>query len=177
MNRCLILKVETDVLSLSRRIPPTSNPSLPSHKYNPIASLKPAKGIIRPTYGLNFADYDESITFLSKLDHFPELRAQVIAHLHSDWKPAIYTALHEFWERLRCRECGEIPGEGRHKLGESVKRQLVDLIQEMRWVDVRFLDEKMVVMFQKRLKELEVEVLEANGVMEKDLRRVKSKRL
>jgi hypothetical protein len=136
------------------RITPPSH-----HRYAPVC-----RSIPNSNYGLEFKEFSEALEFLKTLKEDPDLQSQVIALFQSEWKPTIAAALNHFNERLRCSKCSCNPSDaGSHRrLSAAGQRRLDDLIDEMKMINVEKLDKAKFWQWRTRLRELELEYLDAN---------------
>jgi hypothetical protein len=145
------------VLNMTTTTPRITPPS--HHRYAPVCPSIP-----NSNYGLEFKEFSEALEFLKTLKGDPDLQSRVIALFQSEWKPTIAAALNHFNERLRCSKCSCNPSDaGSHRrLSAAGQRRLDDLIDEMKMINVEKLDKAKFWQWRRRLRELELEYLDAN---------------
>jgi hypothetical protein len=87
--------------------------------------------------------------------------SQLIALLESEWRPAVATALDEFYERIQCSNCSFIPGAygWNRKLLPDGQRRLDALIVEMKRFPVEELTLGKVMQYKAKLGKLEKEYI------------------
>jgi hypothetical protein len=134
------------------------------HKYTTFARSSPRAQSKPTTYGLDFTDYEDIISFFERVKSDPDLASQLIALLESEWRPAVATALDEFYERIQCSNCNFIPGAygWNRKLLPDGQRRLDALIMEMKRFPVEGLTLGKVVQYKAKLGKLEKEYLDVN---------------
>ena len=134
------------------------------HKYTTFARSSPRAQSKPTAYGLDFTDYEDTISFFERVKNDTDLASQLIALLESEWRPAVATALDELYERIQCSNCNFIPcayGWNRKLLPDS-QRRLDALIVEMERFPVEELTLGKVMQYKAKLGKLEKEYLDVN---------------
>jgi hypothetical protein len=132
------------------------------HKYTTFTRSSPRAQSKPTTYGFDFTDYEDIISFFERVKNDPDLASQLIALLESEWRPAVATALDELYERIQCSNCNFIPcayGWNRKLLPDG-QRRLDALIVEMKRFPVEGLTLRKVVQYKAKLGKLEREYLD-----------------